>query len=116
MCYCKCFTYNNFQDFIEVFVSVVQMKVLCYMVVFAGRIQEAMREFDILKDKRDVNLCSTMALMYGHKHSQAIGQLFTSSLRYTWVFSCSFKEGGVYCFAYVGRYPKTCAAGKCPTS
>jgi len=40
---------------------------------FTGRVQEGMRELDILKDKRDVNLCSTMALMLGHKHSQSVG-------------------------------------------
>ncbi|KAK3106686.1 hypothetical protein FSP39_025201 [Pinctada imbricata] len=43
-----------------------------FSVMLQGRIQESMRELDILKDKRDVNLCSTMALMYGHKHSQSV--------------------------------------------
>ncbi|XP_041371664.1 tetratricopeptide repeat protein 21B-like [Gigantopelta aegis] len=33
---------------------------------------EAMRELDVLKDKRDVNLCSTMALMFAHKRSDTV--------------------------------------------
>jgi len=34
-----------------------------------------MRELDILKDKRDVNLCSTMALMLAHKKANSIGNV-----------------------------------------
>ena len=45
--------------------------------VYAGRTQEGMRELEILKEKRDVNLCSTMALIMGHKYSQSVGMLFT---------------------------------------
>ncbi|XP_012939708.1 tetratricopeptide repeat protein 21B isoform X2 [Aplysia californica] len=47
--------------------------VLKFFVAFAkvlqNRVQEGMRELDMLKDKRDVNLCSTMALMFAHKKS-----------------------------------------------
>lgn len=32
-----------------------------------------MRELDVLKDKRDVNLCSTMALMLAHKKGNLVG-------------------------------------------
>ncbi|KAK3772094.1 hypothetical protein RRG08_061179 [Elysia crispata] len=49
--------------------------VLKFFVAFAkvlqNRTQEGMRELDMLKDKRDVNLCSTMALMFAHKKSHA---------------------------------------------
>ncbi|KAH9507420.1 Tetratricopeptide repeat protein 21B [Bulinus truncatus] len=38
--------------------------------VLQNRVQEGMRELDLLKDKRDVNLCATMALMLAHKKSQ----------------------------------------------
>lgn len=34
-----------------------------------------MRELDVLKDKRDVNLAATMTLMLGHKYSQTVGML-----------------------------------------
>ncbi|XP_078334494.1 tetratricopeptide repeat protein 21B-like isoform X3 [Crassostrea virginica] len=43
-----------------------------YAVILQGRIQEGIRELDVLKDKRDVNICSTMALMFAHKHSQSV--------------------------------------------
>lgn len=43
----------------------------------SGRIQEGIRELDVLKDKRDVNICSTMALMFAHKHSQSVGKIFS---------------------------------------
>lgn len=43
-----------------------------YSVILQGRIQEGIRELDVLKDKRDVNICSTMALMFAHKHSQSV--------------------------------------------
>ena len=45
-----------------------------------GRIQEGIRELDVLKDKRDVNICSTMALMFAHKHSQSVGEFFSNHL------------------------------------
>ena len=41
---------------------------------FSDRIQEGMRELDFLKDKRDVNLCSTMALMLAHKKGNTVGR------------------------------------------
>ncbi|XP_052258735.1 tetratricopeptide repeat protein 21B-like isoform X2 [Dreissena polymorpha] len=42
-----------------------------YAMVLQDRVQEGIRELDILKDKRDVNLCSTMALMLAHKKVQS---------------------------------------------
>ena len=47
--------------------------VLICSCLFSGRVQEGMRELDVLKDKRDVNLASTMTLMLGHKYSQTVG-------------------------------------------
>jgi len=44
-----------------------------------GRVQEGMRELDVLKDKRDVNLASTMTLMLGHKYSQTVGMYDTKT-------------------------------------
>ena len=41
---------------------------------FLDRIQEGMRELDFLKDRRDVNLCSTMALMLAHKKGNTVGK------------------------------------------
>lgn len=50
--------------------------VLKFFVAFAkvlqDRVQEGIRELDILKDKRDINLCSTMALMFAHKKSHNV--------------------------------------------
>lgn len=43
-----------------------------YAVILQGRIQEGIRELDVLKDKRDVNICSKLALMFAHKHSQSV--------------------------------------------
>ncbi|CAG5135745.1 unnamed protein product, partial [Candidula unifasciata] len=40
--------------------------------VLQNRVQEGMRELELLKDKRDVNLCSTMALMFAHKKAQTM--------------------------------------------
>lgn len=46
------------------------------MIIFkiADRVQEGMRELDVLKEKRDINLCATMALMLAHKKSPSIGK------------------------------------------
>ncbi|KAK6182507.1 hypothetical protein SNE40_010181 [Patella caerulea] len=50
--------------------------VLKFFVAFAkilqGRYQEGIRELDVLKDKRDVNVCSIMALMFAHKNSPTV--------------------------------------------
>ena len=40
----------------------------------SDRVQEGMRELEMLKDKRDVNLCSTMALILAHKKSRSVGK------------------------------------------
>lgn len=41
--------------------------------MFSDRTQEGMRELEQLRDKRDVNLCSVMALMLGHKKAKVVG-------------------------------------------
>ncbi|BFZ22635.1 hypothetical protein BsWGS_25674 [Bradybaena similaris] len=50
--------------------------VLKFFVAFAkilqNRVQEGMRELEFLKDKRDINLCSIMALMFAHKKAQTM--------------------------------------------
>lgn len=38
------------------------------------RVQEGMRELDPLKDKADINLGATVALLYGHKKSRTVGE------------------------------------------
>jgi tetratricopeptide repeat protein 21B len=45
-----------------------------YFGFFVDRVQEGIRELEILKDKRDVNLCSTMALMLAHKKGNSVGK------------------------------------------
>ena len=45
-----------------------------YNVFHTDRVQEGIRELDMLKDKRDINLCATMALMFAHKKSHNVGQ------------------------------------------
>ncbi|XP_066301202.1 tetratricopeptide repeat protein 21B-like [Branchiostoma lanceolatum] len=43
-----------------------------YGILLEDRLQEAMRELEAIKDKRDVNLCSTLALMYAHKKCKTV--------------------------------------------
>ncbi|KAL3836422.1 hypothetical protein ACJMK2_021855 [Sinanodonta woodiana] len=43
-----------------------------YAMILQNRPQEGIRELEVLKDKRDVNLCSLMGLMLAHKMSQNI--------------------------------------------
>ena len=43
--------------------------------VIVDRVQEGIRELEQLKDKRDVNLGATMALMLAHKKSKMVGKL-----------------------------------------
>ncbi|XP_033124188.1 tetratricopeptide repeat protein 21B-like [Anneissia japonica] len=40
--------------------------------VLEGRLSEGMRDLESLKDKADVNICSTMALMYAHKRMKTV--------------------------------------------
>ena len=40
----------------------------------SDRISEGMRELDAIRDKRDVILCTTMALMYAHKRCKTVGK------------------------------------------
>ncbi|KAL4636202.1 tetratricopeptide repeat protein 21B [Arapaima gigas] len=41
-----------------------------YAVLMQGRIQEAIHELESIKDRRDVSLCTMMALVYAHKKCQ----------------------------------------------
>ncbi|XP_013391055.1 tetratricopeptide repeat protein 21B [Lingula anatina] len=43
-----------------------------YSMLLEDRVQEGMRELEILKDKRDLNLCTYMALMFGHKRCKTV--------------------------------------------
>ncbi|KAK2186994.1 hypothetical protein NP493_181g04009 [Ridgeia piscesae] len=43
-----------------------------YSLILEERVQEGMRELDAMKDKQDVNLCSILALIVGHKKSKHI--------------------------------------------
>lgn len=43
---------------------------------FSGKIQEALREFEAIKNKQDVSLCSLIALIYAHKMSPNPGIVF----------------------------------------
>uniref|UniRef100_A0A2K6ETT3 Tetratricopeptide repeat domain 21B n=1 Tax=Propithecus coquereli TaxID=379532 RepID=A0A2K6ETT3_PROCO len=40
-----------------------------YGILMEGKVQEALREFEALKNKQDVSLCSLLALIYAHKMS-----------------------------------------------
>uniref|UniRef100_A0A8C6FXZ3 Tetratricopeptide repeat protein 21B n=1 Tax=Moschus moschiferus TaxID=68415 RepID=A0A8C6FXZ3_MOSMO len=40
-----------------------------YATLMEGKIQEALREFEAIKNKQDVSLCSLIALIYAHKMS-----------------------------------------------
>ena len=46
---------------------------LCVTVCASDRVQEGIRDLEVLKDKRDINLCSTIALMFAHKRSSSLG-------------------------------------------
>ncbi|CAH1774388.1 unnamed protein product [Owenia fusiformis] len=51
-----------------------------YGMVLEGRVQDGIRELDMLKEKRDINLCSYMALMYAHKLSRTVDREAVSEL------------------------------------
>ena len=53
-----------------VYIYIYIYKKLC----LTERVQEGMRELDAMKDKQDVNLCSILALIVGHKKSKHIGE------------------------------------------
>uniref|UniRef100_A0A7P0TAA5 Tetratricopeptide repeat domain 21B n=1 Tax=Homo sapiens TaxID=9606 RepID=A0A7P0TAA5_HUMAN len=40
-----------------------------YGTLMEGKTQEALREFEAIKNKQDVSLCSLLALIYAHKMS-----------------------------------------------
>nr|XP_020143596.1 uncharacterized protein LOC105867217 [Microcebus murinus] len=47
-----------------------------YGILMEGKVQEALREFEALKNKQDVSLCSLLALIYAHKMSPNPGIVF----------------------------------------
>ena len=46
--------------------------------IMEDRLAEGMRSLQTIKDKRDVILCSSMALVYAHKRCSTIGKKNTS--------------------------------------
>ena len=42
--------------------------------MFADRDQEGIRELEVLKDMRDLNLASIMCLIFAHKKSKMVGK------------------------------------------
>lgn len=42
--------------------------------MYVDRIQEAIRELEVVREKQDVSLCTTMALIYAHKKCSAPGK------------------------------------------
>jgi len=47
------------------------MSVMC--VCISGRVQDSLRELERLSHKQDVNLCSLLALVYGHHKAKSVG-------------------------------------------
>ena len=49
------------------------------MVVFStiGRVQEGISDLEVIKDKRDINVCSLLALTHAHRLCKTVGM-------YTW--------------------------------
>ncbi|XP_015209733.2 tetratricopeptide repeat protein 21B isoform X1 [Lepisosteus oculatus] len=43
-----------------------------YGILMEGRVQEAIRDLEQVKDKQDVSLCCIMALIYAHKQSKTV--------------------------------------------
>ncbi|XP_063424970.1 tetratricopeptide repeat protein 21B-like [Mytilus trossulus] len=75
--YCRekyyCHMENAASEGLQKYSNDVILKYLkAYAIILQGRVQEGMRELDVLKDKRDVNLAATMTLMLGHKYSQTV--------------------------------------------
>lgn len=50
--------------------SVLKYYVAC-TTVLEGRTQEGIRDLDLLRDKKDVNLCTTLALLHAHRMGKA---------------------------------------------
>lgn len=61
------------------------------------RVQEGIRELEILKDKRDVNLCSTMALMFAHKKSPNVGEYITVFVTSVFTFTIDLQRKILIC-------------------
>jgi len=41
--------------------------------LIAGRVQDSLRELETLSNKPDINLCSLLALIHGHRKAKSIG-------------------------------------------
>jgi len=39
----------------------------------SGRVQDSLRELETLSNKPDVNLCSLLALVHGHRKAKSVG-------------------------------------------
>ena len=42
----------------------------------SGRVQDSLRELETLSNKADINLCSLLALLHGHRMAKSVGMLF----------------------------------------
>lgn len=49
--------------------------IACVYSIMPDRLSEGMRELESIRDKPEVTLCTTMALMYAHKKSKNVGKL-----------------------------------------
>lgn len=52
------------------------------------QVQDAIQEFEQISDKRDVSLCSFMALVYAHKKKPNPGRLCTPLVKMTFFGNC----------------------------
>jgi len=39
----------------------------------AGRVQDSLRELETLSNKADINLCSLLVLIHGHRKAKSVG-------------------------------------------
>ena len=42
-------------------------------VCMSGRVQDSLRELETLSNRSDVNLCSLLALVHGHRKAKSVG-------------------------------------------
>ncbi|XP_066572827.1 tetratricopeptide repeat protein 21B [Amia ocellicauda] len=71
-------------------------------ILMEGRVQEALRELERVKDKLDIALCCTMALIYAHKQSQTIDQEALAELDTQ--LKTSRKSAGEKALYYAGMF------------
>jgi len=46
----------------------------------SGRVQDSLRELESLSQKADINLCSLLALIHGHRLARSVGVSFFNKL------------------------------------